>query len=245
MRWNFGPSKKNPHFQTANGSYAYICQFIPNNFRSGFIWWGLPTIDLTCFLELIESMINDIRKIHENNNEINALWFGSFDFLSGPASFVAVGQEALISDTQTERKGRYNLVYIYTWGLSKIGYIRKNSIWTMAKFELRGVMHFLFFFFFFFKKGCFRLAIQDCTKVNPTCISFFVMNFHLNMIYMYIYIHTVFCWGVGRTKIEGFKARPLRLELSPLQRVSSDSYRQSIYNKAEYVFLKILKNFLI
>ena len=32
--------------------------------------------------------------------------------------------------------------------------------------------------------------------------------------------------------MEGFKGRPLRLELSPLQRVSSDSYRKSIYNKA-------------
>lgn len=49
-------------------------------------------------------MINDIRKIHENDNEINALWFGSFDFLSGPASFVAVGQEALISVTQDSKE---------------------------------------------------------------------------------------------------------------------------------------------
>ena len=107
---------------------------------------------------------------------------------------------------KTERKGRYNQVYIYTWGLSKIGYIRKNSIWAMAKFELRGVMHFLFKKKEK-KKGCFRLAIQVCTKVNPTCISFFVMNFHLNMIYIYIYIyihtHIVFVgeWGEQRWKV--------------------------------------------
>lgn len=45
-------------------------------------------------------MINEIRKTHENNNKTNAHSFGSIDFLSGPASFVAVGQEALISVTQ-------------------------------------------------------------------------------------------------------------------------------------------------
>ena len=99
---------------------------------------------------------------------------------------------------KTERKGRYNLVYIILEACQKLDTSERirygpwpNSSWG----------EWCTFYFFFLKKGCFRLAIQDCTKVNPTCISFFVMNFYLNMIYIYIHIVFVGEYGEQRSKV--------------------------------------------
>lgn len=88
------------------------------------------------------------------------------------------------------------------------------------------------FYLFELKKDAFVWLYRTAPGlIDPTCISFHEFPFKYEI---YIRTHTYTycsCWGVGlgRRKIEGFKARPLRLELSPSARISN---RQSIYNKA-------------